>query len=102
MGGGCAFQKAIPLSETAELMLGAGPSWSYSKGETGQTGFTFVADFMFWPWPERRFGWFLEPAYSHSFAREHEKSLAVSVGLLHHDPVIRKTLAISNCLSPRA
>jgi hypothetical protein len=53
------FKKPFTLSETAELMLGAGPSWSYSKGATGQTGITFVADFMFWPWPERKFGWFL-------------------------------------------
>ena len=37
---------------------------------------------MFWPWPERKFGWFLEPTYTYSFAKEHEKSLAVSVGLL--------------------
>jgi len=76
------FKKPFTLSETAELMLGAGPSWSYAKGDTGQTGITFVADFMFWPWRERKLGWFLEPTYSYSFAREHEKSFAVSVGLL--------------------
>ena len=76
------FKKPFTLSETAELMLGAGPSWSSSRGETGQTGIIFVADFMFWPWPERKFGWFLEPTYSYSFGKEHEKSVAVSVGLL--------------------
>src|SRR5262249_34530716 len=27
------FKKPFTLSETAELMLGAGPSWSYSRGE---------------------------------------------------------------------
>ena len=32
------FKKPFTLSESAELMLGAGPSWRYSRGETGQTG----------------------------------------------------------------
>ena len=41
-----------------------------------------VLDFMFWPWPERKFGWFFEPTYTYSFSKDHEKSLAVSVGLL--------------------
>jgi hypothetical protein len=39
-------------------------------------------DFMFWPSPERTYGWFLEPSYSCSFSKEHEQSLGVSVGLL--------------------
>src|SRR5207245_5062201 len=76
------FKKPFTLSNTAELMVGAGPSWSTTNGETGKTGITFVADLMFWPWPERKFGWFLEPTYTYSLSREHEKSLAVSVGLL--------------------
>ena len=75
VGGGCAFQKAIHALGDGRVMLGAGPSWSYSKGETGHTGVTFVADFMFWPWPERKFGWLLEPTYSYSFAKEHENPL---------------------------
>jgi hypothetical protein len=49
------FKKPFTLSNTAELMVGAGPSWSYTTGETGKIGTTFVLDFMFWPWPERRF-----------------------------------------------
>ena len=76
------FKKPFTLTDTVELMVGAGPSWSYSTGETGKTGTTFVLDFMFWPWPERKFGWFLEPTYSYSFTKDHEKSLAVSAGLL--------------------
>jgi hypothetical protein len=63
-------------------MVGAGPSWSYATGEAGKTGATFVLDFMFWPSPERKFGWFFEPTYTYSFSKDHEKSLAVSVGLL--------------------
>jgi hypothetical protein len=76
------FKKPFTLSDKIELMVGAGPSWSFSTGEAGQTGATFVLDFMFWPWPERKFGWFLEPTYSYSFSKDHEQSLAVSVGLL--------------------
>ena len=33
-------------------------------------------DFMFWPTPERKFGWFLEPSYSYSFSRDHNNHLA--------------------------
>ena len=76
------FKKPFTLSNTVELMVGAGPSWSYATGETGKTGATFVLDFMFWPWPDRWFGWFFEPTYAYSFSRYHEQSLAVSVGLL--------------------
>jgi hypothetical protein len=76
------FKRPFTLSSTAELMVGAGPSWTYATNETGKTGVTFVADFMFWPWPERKFGWFFEPTYTYSLSSGHEKSLAVSVGLL--------------------
>jgi hypothetical protein len=37
---------------------------------------------MFWPWPDRKLGWFLEPTYSYSFSKGHEQAAAVSVGLL--------------------
>jgi hypothetical protein len=37
---------------------------------------------MFWPTPDRKFGWFLEPSYTYSFSNGHEQSLGVSVGLL--------------------
>ena len=47
------FKKPFTLSNTVELMVGAGPSWSYATGDAGKTGATFVLDFMFWPWPER-------------------------------------------------
>jgi hypothetical protein len=80
--GGVVFKKPFDSSKTVELMVGAGPSWSYSKGETGQTSATFVLDFMIWPQVERKFGWFVEQSYSYSFSKGHEKSLAVSVGLL--------------------
>ena len=37
---------------------------------------------MFWPWPARKLGLYLEPAYGYSFAKEHEQSLGPSAGLL--------------------
>lgn len=77
------FKKPWTLSKTVEFMAGVGPSWSHTF-ENGRTANTMaveaVADFMFWPVPKSRFGWFLEPSYS--FAHAHEQSLAVSAGLL--------------------
>ena len=37
---------------------------------------------MFWPATDRKYGWFLEPSYTYSFARGHEQSFGVSGGLL--------------------
>jgi hypothetical protein len=39
-------------------------------------------DFMIWPWSDRKYGWFVEPTYSYSFNKGHEKSLGISAGLL--------------------
>ena len=74
------FRKPFTLSDTAEFMVGLGPIWTSTKGEGAKLGTTYVLDFMFWPWPDRKFGWFVEPSYS--VTKGHEKSLAVSAGLL--------------------
>jgi hypothetical protein len=74
------FKKPFTLSNTVEFMVGAGPAWSYTRDEGTKWGATFALDFMVWPWPERKFGWFVEPAYT--ISQGNEKSLAVSVGLL--------------------
>lgn len=76
------FKKPFDLSKTVELMVGAGPSWSYAKGETGKTGATFMLDFMIWPQVERKFGWFVETSYTYSLSKDHDRSLSLSVGLL--------------------
>ena len=79
------FKKPWTLSDTVEFMAGVGPSWSHtlSGGKTTDTlGAEAALDFMFWPWPKRRFGWYLEPTYGYSFASGHDQSLSVSVGLL--------------------
>lgn len=74
------FKKPFTLSDTVEVMVGAGPSWSYTRQEGMKWGATFALDVMVWPWPERKFGWFVEPSYT--INQDSEKSLAVSVGLL--------------------
>jgi hypothetical protein len=79
------FKKPWTLSKTVEFMIGVGPEWRHTTNG-GQLADSLagevVLDFQFWPWPERKFGWFVEPIYSYSFGREHEQSLGVSVGLL--------------------
>jgi hypothetical protein len=74
------FKKPFTLTDTVELMVGAGPAWSYTRDEGVKWGATFALDLMVWPWPERKFGWFVEPAYT--INQDNEKSLSVSVGLL--------------------
>jgi len=73
------FRKPFTLSETTEFMIGLGPIWSWEKGESGKVGTTFMADFMFWSSPEKKYGWFVEPSYS---IIKGERSLGVSVGFL--------------------
>jgi hypothetical protein len=73
------FRKPFTLSETTEFMIGLGPMWTKATGEPAKLGTTFMADFMFWSSPEKKYGWFVEPSYSISGG---ERSLGVSVGLL--------------------
>jgi hypothetical protein len=75
------FKKPFTLSDKVEFMVGVGPQWTFSREGT-QIGGEFALDFMFWPTADRKYGWFLEPAYSYSFARGHEQSLGATVGLL--------------------
>ena len=76
------FKKPFTLSDQVEFMIGAGPQWSQPVNGAGSLGAEFALDFMFWPTRDRKYGWFVEPAYSYSFGRAHEQSLGVSAGLL--------------------
>ncbi len=79
------FKKPWTLSPKAEFMLGVGPEWVHTRqdGKTSNSIAGEVAgDFMFWPATRHRFGWFLEPAFDYSFARDHQKSIGMSAGLL--------------------
>jgi hypothetical protein len=75
------FKKPFTLSKTVEFMIGAGPEWTYTD-RGSKIAAEFALDFMFWPWPDRKLGWFLEPTYSYSLSKGHEQAAAVSVGLL--------------------
>jgi len=79
------FKKPWTLSERVEFMFGGGPEWIHTRKfgvTTNSLAGEVVLDFMFWPSPRRRFGWYLEPGYEYNFARGHEQSLGISGGLL--------------------
>ena len=76
------FKKPFELSNIAELMVGAGPAFDLTFGGTTKIGAEFALDFMFWPWPDRNYGWFLEPSYTYSFINGRAQSFGVSAGLL--------------------
>ena len=75
------FKKPFKLSDKLEFMIGVGPSWTFSPEGTKIAG-ELAADFMLWPTPDRKYGWFLEPSYTYSFSTGHEQSLGISAGLL--------------------
>jgi hypothetical protein len=79
------FKKPWTLSSKVEFMAGIGPEWIHTR-ESGMTqnsvGCEAVLDFMFWPGRKHKLGWYVEPGYDYNFARGHERSIGVSVGLL--------------------
>jgi hypothetical protein len=79
------FKKPFDLSPSVEFEPGVGPVWIHTLGG-GRTsdaiGLEALADFMFWPTPDRKYGWFLEPSYTYSFAGGRGQSFGVGVGLL--------------------
>lgn len=76
------FKKPFTLSDKVEFMIGAGPQWSSAFRGSTNAGFEVAGDFMIWPWPDRKLGWFVEPSYSYSFIGGHEQSFGLSLGLL--------------------
>lgn len=79
------FKKPWDISKKMEFMLGIGPAWVHTNNPnarrnsiSGEAG----PDFMFWPSAKHRFGWYVEPSYEYSFARGHEQSIGVTIGLL--------------------
>ena len=88
------FKKPWELSRKLEFMCGVGPEWIHTRASgitTNSFALEAVLDFMFWPSPSRRFGWFFEPGYDHSFGRRHEQSVGFSVGLLIALPKMRRS-----------
>jgi len=79
------FKKPWTLSKKVEFMFGVGPEWVHTRQNgvsTNSIAGEAALDFMFWPSPKRRFGWYLEPAFDYTFARGHERSVGMSFGLL--------------------
>jgi hypothetical protein len=60
------------------MSLRIGLTFRNSLGTAGGA----AGDPMFWPATRHRFGWFLEPAFDYSFARDHQKSIGMRAGLL--------------------
>jgi hypothetical protein len=66
-------------------MFGVGPEWIHIRENgitTNSVAGEIALDFMFWPSPKRRFGWYIEPAYDYAFGRSHDQAIGVSIGLL--------------------
>jgi hypothetical protein len=79
------FKKPWTLSKKVEFMFGVGPEWIHIRENgvtTNSVAGEIALDFMFWPSPKRRFGWYIEPAYDYMFGRSHDQAVAVSIGLL--------------------
>jgi hypothetical protein len=79
------FKKPWTLSKKVEFMAGVGPEWIHTRAcgvTTNSLAGEVALDFMFWPKPKRKLGWYLEPSYDYSFRAGHEQSIGVSFGLL--------------------
>ena len=79
------FKKPFELSPYVEFEPGLGPVWMHTLSggrTTNAIGAEAIFEFMFWPTLDRKYGWFLEPSYTYSFAHGHEQSFGVSAGLL--------------------
>ena len=79
------FKKPFDLSRYVEFEPGLGPVWIHTVSggrTTNAIGAETVFEFMFWPTLDRKYGYFLEPSYTYSFAHGHEQSFGVSGGLL--------------------
>jgi hypothetical protein len=73
------FRHPFELSKKVEFEPGIGPSLSSS----GQIGAVASFEFMIWPWQERKYGWFIDPSYSVSFAPGHQQSFGLALGVLY-------------------
>jgi len=79
------FKKPWTISRKVEFMFGVGPEWIHLRENgitTNSVAGEIALDFMFWPSPKRRFGWYIEPAYDYTFGRSHDQAIGVSIGLL--------------------
>jgi hypothetical protein len=79
------FKKPWTLTRNVEFMAGIGPEWIHVRGggsASSSIGLEGALDFMFWPNPSKRWGWYIEPTLDHNFGRGYSSSLGLSCGLL--------------------
>jgi hypothetical protein len=79
------LKKPWTFSPNVEFMPGAGPAWIHERASgvtTNSVSVEAALDFMFWPSPKHRFGWYFEPGYEYNFGKGHEQSVGISCGLL--------------------
>ena len=79
------FKKPWTLTSKLEFMLGMGVVWAHSNNNkviTNAFGGEAALDFMYWPYQNRRFGWFFEPEYDYGFKAGNEQSIGINGGLL--------------------
>jgi len=78
------FKKPFDLTPSIEIEPGIGPAWEHASAggrTTDAIAGEAVVEFMIWPTPARKFGWFVEPSYTMDFSRG-QQSLGVTAGLL--------------------
>ena len=73
------FKKPFDLSDKVEFMVGGGPEWNL---KTGSIAAEVALELSFWPTADRKLGWFLEPTFSYDLGASHEKSFALTAGIL--------------------
>jgi len=84
--GALIFKKPFRLSQTAEIMLGAGPKYTktFSGPDQGSaSGAEVDLDFMFWP--RKDLGWYIQPDWG-VISKTGEQSVGLTVGLLIRVP----------------
>jgi hypothetical protein len=79
------FKKPWDISRKLEIMAGVGPEFSRMNVGllvSNAWGAEAALDLMYWPFKEKRWGFYLEPAYDRTFGVNGEQSIGVSAGLL--------------------
>jgi len=77
---GLVFKKPFELDKSLEFLIGAGPVWVH-KPEGDSAAGQAIVELKYFPWPERHVAFFVEPDYTYDFAKGHEQSIGVTVGL---------------------
>lgn len=74
------FKKPYEISKKIEVMVGAGPQWSFS-GNNHSLSAEIAVDLMYWPF-KKTIGFYLEPNYDYEFQKQNEQSIGFSTGLI--------------------